>query len=270
MARLSDRERAQLPDRAFAYIDAQGVRRLPINDEAHVRNALARFGRMRFDSDQARDLARQRLLSAARRFSIMPLGFVNSELRAGGSSPRLPTGSVTFLLTDIEGSTALLRALGSDYVTLLRDLRSVIGAAAHSAGGVRVDSHGDEYFMVFPRPADALVAAAAIQAQVSARTWPAGVRVRVRAGIHTGRPTLTDAGYVGLSVHAVARISSLAHGGQVLVSGATRHALQALPDGITLNSLGRHRLAGLPGQEELFQLAAPGIGGPFPPLRNPS
>ena len=123
---------------------------------------------------------------------------------------------------------------------------------------------------VFARPADSLVAAAAIQAQVRARAWPAGARVRVRAGIHTGRPTLTDAGYVGLSVHTVARISSLAHGGQVLVSGATRQAVQALPGGITLNSLGWHRLAGLPGQEELFQLAAPGIGGPFPPLRNPS
>jgi class 3 adenylate cyclase len=267
VARLSDRERAKLPDRAFAYIDANGVRRLPINDEAHVRNALARFGRMRFESDQARDVARQRLLGAARKFGIMPLGFVTSQLRSARRPRNLPTGSVTFLLTDIEGSTALLRQLDARYVTLLTDLRSLICSTAESLGGVRVDSHGDEYFTVFTRPAAAVQAAVALQRAVQDRHWPGGVQVRVRAGIHTGRPTLTESGYVGLSVHAVARISSLAHGGQVVVSGRARQGLDGLPDGIALISLGTHRLAGLPGEEELFQVTAAGLRDSFPPLR---
>src|SRR6187200_3699722 len=108
MAKLSARERANLPDRAFAYIDSDGRRRLPIKDEAHVRNALARFGRVAFEDDAARDRARQRLLNAAKRFGIMPVGFIDREIR-GKSSIVLPTGAVTFLLTDIEGSTALLQ-----------------------------------------------------------------------------------------------------------------------------------------------------------------
>ena len=106
MARLTDRERAKLPDRAFAYVDSSGKRRLPIHDEAHVRNALARFSQVRFETDKDRDAARHRLLEAAKKHGIMPVGFVTSQLRAQRSGPRLPTGAVTFLLTDIEGSTA--------------------------------------------------------------------------------------------------------------------------------------------------------------------
>ena len=101
------RERAKLPDRAFAYVDASGKRRLPIHDEAHVRNALARFSQVRFESDDARDGARHRLLAAAKKHGIMPVGFVTSQLLAQRSGPRLPTGTVTFLLTDIEGSTGI-------------------------------------------------------------------------------------------------------------------------------------------------------------------
>jgi class 3 adenylate cyclase len=271
VARLSDRERALLPDRAFASIDSAGVRRLPINDEAHVRNALARFGRTRFETEEARDVARQRLLRAAKRFGIMPLGFVSTQLKSARLGPRaaatLPSGQVTFLLTDIEGSTALLQELDSHYVTLLDDLRSLICTIAEGFGGRRVDSHGDEYFTVFEQPAAALLAAVALQLDLAQRSWPCQASVRVRAGIHTGRPTLTESGYVGLSVHTVARIGSVAHGGQVVVFGRTRLALEELPEGITLLSLGPHRLAGLPGEEELFQLVAPGLSDTFPPLR---
>jgi class 3 adenylate cyclase len=97
--------------------------------------------------------------------------------------------------------------------------------------------------------------------------WPGDEQVRVRAGVHTGRPRLTDVGYVGLAVHAVARISSIAHGGQVLVSSQTRHACQKLPEALRLSSIGRHVLTGLPDLAELYQLHAPGLGTSFPPPR---
>src|SRR4051794_6614130 len=109
MPALSARERALLPDSAFAYIDSTGKRRLPINDASHVRNALSRFGQVQFEDEAARDRARSRLLRAAKRHGIMPIGFISSQLRQ--QSQELPTGDVTFLLTDIEGSTGLLAEL---------------------------------------------------------------------------------------------------------------------------------------------------------------
>src|ERR671910_2397976 len=109
MATLSAKERAQLPDSAFAYIDSSGKRRLPIHDPAHVRNALARFGQVAFEDEAARDRARSRLLRAAKKHGIMPIGFISSQLRP---ERKLPTGSVTFLLADMEGSTQLLARLG--------------------------------------------------------------------------------------------------------------------------------------------------------------
>src|SRR3954468_11283837 len=108
MPPLKARERAQLPDSAFAYIDTKGKRRLPIHDASHVRNALARFGQVRFEDDAARDRARTRLLQAAKRHRIVPIGFIASELGGGAAraSGALPSGFVTMLMTDIEGSTA--------------------------------------------------------------------------------------------------------------------------------------------------------------------
>jgi class 3 adenylate cyclase len=267
VARLSARDRAALADRQFAYVDSAGRRRLPINDEIHVRNALARFDRVDFESDEAKDRARQRLLNAAKRFGIMPMGFVARQLRSARGAPDLPTGSVTFLLTDIEGSTALLRALDDGYASLLRDVRRVTTDAARPYGGYRVDAYGDEYLSVFERPEAAVRAAVALQRALGARTWPGRLVVRVRAGVHTGRPTLTDTGYVGLSVHTVARICSVAHGGQILVSSHTAASLDPMLDGIALASLGAHRLAGLPRDEELFQVVADGLLDGFPPLR---
>jgi len=265
MAKLSARERAELPDRAFAYIDANGVRRLPINDEAHVRNALARFDRVAWEDDAARDRARQRLLHAAKRFGIMPVGFINRQLGAS-RGPALPTGSVTFLLTDIEGSTALLRQLGDDYAGLLRDVRACTKKAVSNAGGHRVDSHGDEFFAVFERPEAAVQAAIDLFAELRGWSWPRGVdQVLVRAGIHGGRPTLTDTGYVGISVHTVARICSVAHGGQIVVSSHAADA--AAPPGVKYHLLGEHRLAGLAKDEALYQVQAKGLRTRFPPLR---
>src|SRR3954462_539420 len=120
MATLTAKQRAALPDRAFAYVDAQGNRRLPIHDAAHVRNALARFGQVAFEDDAARDRARVRLLNAAKKHGIMPIGFVSAQLQP---ERKLPTGEVTFLLADIEGSTALLRRLEDRYASLLADVR---------------------------------------------------------------------------------------------------------------------------------------------------
>lgn len=266
MAKLSARERAELPDRAFAYIDSRGARRLPINDEAHVRNALARFDRVAWEDDAARDRARRRLLHAAKRFGIMPVGFINTQLgssRARG--PTLPTGIVTFLLTDIEGSTALLRELGDDYAALLRDVRACTRTAVAGAGGHPVDSHGDEFFAVFERSDAAVLAAIELFGTLREWSWPGDVEVLVRAGIHGGRPALTDSGYVGLSVHTVARICSVAHGGQIVASS---HAVDGdTPRGVRFRSLGEHRLAGLPKPEALYQVQAKGLRTRFPPLR---
>jgi class 3 adenylate cyclase len=270
VARLSARDRAGLPDKAFAYVDSTGQRRLPVHDEAHVRSALGRFDQVRFESDDARDLARQRLLTACKRFGIMPVGFVTRQLRTGPRAPVLPTGAVTFLLTDMEGSTALLAELDQAYAGVLRDVRQLIASAVHRNGGHPVDVHGDESFSVFEDPAASVAAAIEVQRDVSARSWPGTHPVRVRAGVHSGRPTFTDGGYVGLSVHTVARICSVAHGGQVLASGATKSAAELVgpwPDGWQLAALGPVRLAGIPRDTDLYQVRAPGLLTQFPPLR---
>jgi class 3 adenylate cyclase len=265
VAKLSARERANLPDRAFAYIDSEGRRRLPINDATHVRNALARFGRVAFEDDAARDRARQRLLNAAKRFGIMPVGFINRQL-GSKRGPTLPTGSVTFLLTDIQGSTALLQQLGDEYAGLLRDVRASTRAAVKAAGGHDVDTHGDEFFAVFEQPDAAVQAAIELFHALRTSTWPSGAEVLVRAGIHGGRPTLTDTGYVGISVHTVARICSVAHGGQIVVSSQAVDGAP-VPTGVRYRSLGEHRLAGLNKAEALYQVQARGLRTRFPPLR---
>jgi class 3 adenylate cyclase len=273
MARLSARERASLPDRAFAYVDSQGRRRLPIHDEAHVRNALGRFERVSFEDDAAREKARRRLLTAAKRYGIVPVGFITGQLRSerADRSPdfsTFPTGPVTFLLTDIEGSTRLLSHLGDGYASILKDVRSIIRDAVRRCDGRKVDAHGDEYFSVFAHASSAIEAAVALQRSMRARIWPDGVDVRVRAGIHSGRPTLTDTGYIGLSVHTVARLCSVAHGGQIVVSGKTKVAMAgSMPGGTRLKSLGRHPLAGVSGSEPLFEVRADGLLTGFPPLR---
>jgi class 3 adenylate cyclase len=271
MARLSATQRGKLPDRAFAYIASDGKRSLPIHDEAHVRNALARFDRVRFESDAARDRARRRLLNAARKYGIVPVGFVTGQIHSERRAPDLssmPTGTVTFLLADIEGSTALLRRLGDAYAVVLRDARGQIRARVRRSGGRTVDAHGDEYFAVFARAGAAIEAAIDVQRAMAAHAWPEGADVRVRIGVHTGRPTLTADGYVGLAVHTVARICSAGHGGQILLSSRTRGTVAAsLPAGVRLRDLGKHPLAGLSTEEPLFQLDVSGLRTRFPALR---
>jgi class 3 adenylate cyclase len=266
MPPLRAKERAQLPDSAFAYIDSRGRRRLPIHDAAHVRNALARFGQVAFEDDSARDRARSRLLRAAKKHGIMPIGFISSQLEP---QRKLPKGHVTFLLTDIEGSTELLGRLDDKYASLLTDVRRRVRAAVRQAGGREVSARGDDHFAVFEHPPGALEAALAIQRATQAGGWPGGVDVRLRIGLHRGRPELTDTGYVGLSVHAAARICFAAHGGQIVMSTAVRSAvLESLDDGVSLRSLGRWRFRGLPEPVDLFQVEAADLLADFPPLRS--
>jgi class 3 adenylate cyclase len=264
---LSATARARLPDTAFAYIDSQGRRRLPINDVSHVRNALARFDQVDFENDSARERARERLLRAAKRHGIVPLGFFDGQLRkASGEKVRsLPRGTVTFLLTDIEGSTRLLERLGDDYTGLLRDVRTVIRTNVRASNGHEVDARADEFFAVFRRSTHALDAALAIQRALRAKTWPQEAEVRVRIGLHTGRPTLTDTGYVGIAVNIAARVCWASHGGQILLSSAARESFtERLAEGLAFRSLGRFSLHGVAEPEALWQVDAADLRAKFP------
>jgi class 3 adenylate cyclase len=266
MARLGAKDRSKLPDSAFAYIDSRGRRRLPIHDASHVRNALARFSQVAFEDDDARDRARSRLLRAAQKHGIMPVGFISAQLQP---QRKLPRGDVTFLLTDIEGSTELLARLDDRYAPLLAEVRRRVRAAVRQAGGREVSARGDDVFAVFERAPAALEAAVAIQRRMRAGGWPGGVDVRLRIGLHRGRPALTETGYVGLSVHAAARICFAAHGGQIVLSSAVRgEVLESLADGIGLKSLGAWRFRGLPEPVTLFQVDAADLLADFPPLRS--
>ena len=384
MAKLDASKRDKLPNSAFAYIDSRGKRRLPIHDEPHVRNALARFNQVRFEDDAARERARNRLLRAAKKYGIVPIGFMTGqieserahaaagrlviELGRGGApgeleqrlrsvlrdptlavlhwskssgayldahgrpvplpsegdaravtyleregrpmtalvhdpavlddpglaktvlaavrfviekdrrygqvaatatdAAALPTGFVTLLMSDIEGSTALLRSLGDRYRDLLNEVRDTQRTAVSQAGGREIDFRADEFFAVFERAVDAVRGAMTMQRALRERGWPEDLEVRIRIGIHSGQPTLTDAGYIGLAVHTAARVCAAAHGGQVVVSGATRAVVENPASmGVRFKSLGRHRLRGLADPEALFQVMAKGLRASFPPPR---
>ena len=170
------------------------------------------------------------------------------------SAPELPAGTVTFLFTDIEGSTRLLQEHGSSYVSLLAEHRRALRDAFTRHSGVEVDTQGDAFFVAFPSAADAVAAAAEARYQLEAGP------IRVRMGIHTGEPIVTDEGYVGVDVHRAARIAAAAHGGQIVLSETTRRLLDS--DTAT-RDLGEHRLKDLTGPERLHQLG----DGDFPPLR---
>src|ERR1700738_655807 len=271
MAPLGAKARAQLPDGAFAYIDSRGNRRLPINDEAHVRNALSRFNQLRFEDERARVRARTRLLKAAKKYGIVPIGFVAGQLRSpggpAGAAP-LPVGLVTLLLTDIEASTPLLQRLGDRWPGVLTETRRLLRTAITDAGGHEVDARAAEFFAVFAEAPAALQAALAIQRKALARSWPEGDEVRLRVGLHSGRPTLSETSYVGLDVHTAVRVCSAGHGGQIVLSGAVRDLLAgAPPAGVGFGELGLHQLQGLPGPIALFQVEVDDLPRNFPPPR---
>jgi class 3 adenylate cyclase len=275
MPRLDPSERAGLPDRAFAYIDSRGRRRLPIHDAGHVRNALARFSQVDFEDERARERARMRLLTAAKRFKIVPIGFIAGQLQTeraldakGGVGKALPSGFVTMLMTDIESSTALVHRLGSRYRELIDEVWAILRRCVVEAGGHEVEARADEFFAAFEAPRAAVDAAIAVQHQLVDQAWPDGVSVRVRIGIHSGYPTSTETNYIGMDVHTTARICSVGHGGQVVVSDNTREAVRAsASEGVRFRALGTHRLRGLPGPVPLYQVAAKGLPSRFPPPR---
>lgn len=151
----------------------------------------------------------------------------------------LPTGTVTLLFTDIEGSTRLLQQLGDRYASLLETCRYLLRASFLEFHGHEVDTQGDAFFVAFARASDAVAAAVAVQHALASHVWPEGMTVRVRMGLHTGEPSLVTEGFVGLDVHRAARIMSAGYGGQVLLSQTTRDLVeQALPEGVRLLDVG--------------------------------
>jgi peptide/nickel transport system substrate-binding protein len=181
--------------------------------------------------------------------------------------PELPAGTVTFLFTDIEGSTELLKRLGTRYGELLEEHARILREAAFSHGGREVDNQGDSFFFVFARANAALGAAVVAQRALAAKEWPDGADVRIRMGLHTGEPTVGGERYVGLGVHRAARIGAAGHGGQVLLSGATRELVDEEVDGVVVRELGLYRLKDIDRSERLYQLDIAGLPSDFPPLR---
>ena len=180
----------------------------------------------------------------------------------------LPTGTVTFLFTDIEGSTRLLERLGSRYRDLQGRHDAIVRAAILEGGGHEVRTAGDSFFAVFPTPVGALQAAVSVQRALAAEAWPDGAAVRVRMGLHTGEGALGGDDYLGLDVHVAARIAAAAHGGDVLVSGTTSALVQrGLPAGTRLHDLGPHRLKDLSQPESLHRVVIEGLEQDFPPPR---
>jgi predicted ATPase/class 3 adenylate cyclase len=175
-----------------------------------------------------------------------------------------PSGTVTLLFTDIEGSTKLLQRSGERYAELLADHRSLLRAAFDSHDGYEVDTEGDAFFVVFRSGENAAAAAAAAQRALAEHSWPEGNEVRVRMGLHTGEPRLVDRAYVGLDVHRAARVMGAGHGGQVLLSQSTRNQLG---DDLHLLDLGEHSLKDLLQPEHLFQLVIEGLPSEFPALK---
>jgi len=180
---------------------------------------------------------------------------------------QLPTGTVTFLFTDIEGSTRLLQQVGEGYASVLSECRDLLRAAFRGQQGHEVDTQGDAFFVAFARASDAISAVVAAQRALATHSWPEGVAVRVRMGLHTGEPSIGAEGYVGLDVHHAARIMRVGQGGQVLLSQTTRELVKHdLPEGVGLRDLGEYRLKDLQRPTHLYQLVIAGLPADFPPL----
>ncbi|MGD8634737.1 MAG: AAA family ATPase, partial [Anaerolineales bacterium] len=178
-------------------------------------------------------------------------------------------GTVTFLFTDIEGSTRLLDVLKDDYASLLAEQREILREVFSKYQGQEVDTQGDSFFYSFPRASQALAAAVEAQRALASHTWPQGVELRVRMGLHTGEPLKQDEGYVGMDVHRAARIASAGHGGQILLSETTTPLiLDALPEGTELVELGRHRLKDMRRPERITQVLLKEGELDFPPLES--
>src|SRR4051812_23311334 len=179
----------------------------------------------------------------------------------------LPSGTVTFLFSDVEGSTRLLTRWPGRYGEVLGEHQRLLRAAFDEHGGREVHTEGDAFFVAFARAGDAIAAAMSAQRLLASQPWPEGVDVRVRIGVHTGEAEVRDEDYVGLDVHRAARICAAGHGGQVLISSSTRElVVDELPRDVALRDLGEHRLKDLDRPEHLFQLVVGDLPAQFPPL----
>jgi YVTN family beta-propeller protein len=182
--------------------------------------------------------------------------------------PDLPSGTVTFLFTDIEGSTRLLKQLRGRWGDVLAEHQGLLRAAFEEAGGHEIDTQGDSFFVAFRSAKDAVAAAVAGQRALASHDWPDDLQLRVRMGIHTGEPTVGSESYVGLGVHRAARIMAAGHGGQVLVSQSTRAVLEDDElDGALVRDLGEWQLKDLDRPEHIYQLEIDGLDNEFPPLK---
>ncbi|HEV2460376.1 MAG TPA: helix-turn-helix domain-containing protein, partial [Ktedonobacterales bacterium] len=257
-------ERAGLSVRGINDLE-RGARQHPRRDTVALLAqalGLAGDGRVAFEAS-ARDLAARHATApeVARSVSSSPQT----------ASTALPTGTVTFLFTDIEGSTRLLQQLGSSqYAVVQAQQRHLLQGVLLEHSGHEVDSQGDSCFSAFATAGEAVAATVAAQRSFAAQAWPAGAKVRVRMGLHTGAAQVAGERYIGLDVHRAARIGAAGHGGQVLLSEATRALVEPdLPAGLALRDLGAHRLKDLQRPEHLWQLVLPdlpGLATDFPPL----
>jgi len=198
----------------------------------------------------------------------------------------VPSGTVTFLFTDIEGSTKLLEHLREEYATVLEVQRQLLRAAIARWNGHEIDTQGDSFFVAFPRAIDAVCCVMEAQRELAAKDWPQGVQVRVRMGLHTGEPIVTRGGgltgsikerpgerqapplYIGMDVHRAARIAAAGYGGQALLSQTTRDLVyQDLPKGTNLRDLGAHKLKDIRFPQQIYQLEIEGLVSEFPPIK---
>jgi len=180
----------------------------------------------------------------------------------------LPTGTVTFLFTDIEGSTRLVQDVGDEYRQILDAHSAILRSAIAARAGIVVSTEGDSFFAVFASPDDAIGSAVDFQRRLQGHDWAGGAQISVRGGIHTGEGAIGGDNYVGIDVHRAARIGAAGHGGQVLVSNSTAVLVQdQLPEGVSLRSMGSHRLKDLARPEVLHQLLIEGLRSDFPPLK---
>src|SRR5207302_63754 len=180
-----------------------------------------------------------------------------------------PTGTVTLLFTDIQGSTQLLRRLGDRYPGILAEHHTILRATLAKHGGYEVSTDGDAFFVTFSRATDGIAAAACAQREFAQHSWPENASLSVRMALHTGEPGCSGKDYTGLDIHRAARIRDAAHGGQVLISAATKILTgNRVPGEITFRDLGKHRLKDLEHPEHIFQLVVSGLRSDFPPIRS--
>jgi len=192
-------------------------------------------------------------------------------LKSAKVSPRTaaqPSGTITFLFTDIEGSTRLLEKMGDQYAVALDEHHEILRAAIQKWNGREVDTQGDSFFVTFTRAIDAVQCAAEAQRALASHSWHEGESLRVRMGLHTGEPLIASTGYVGMDVHRAARIGDAGHGGQILLSATTRElVLQDLPEGMKIQDLGEHRLKDMKYPASIYQLMVEGLPAEFAPIR---